>query len=361
MGEPASIVNPAKLASRLSDNICMSCHQTGEARVLKDGKSYRDFRPGQELEDTLSIFLVPFDRASAPKDDLLEHYLSMRLSRCYLNSGGKLSCITCHDPHVQPSAQQAPEYFRQKCLTCHTEKSCAIPLASRQRKTPPDDCASCHMPKRDVTVISHSVLTNHRIVAQAEEPFPQVAFRLTTAQLPDLVDLSSDPNNPTAPDPLTRLQAYSQIVLRYPEYRARYWALANQLKATHEKNISVLEALADEAVQKRSEEDSTPAIRYLKEAIEQGATNPVDFEELANLLMASGRDSEALAVLPQAINMAPYDANLYRQYAKLLLKQNRVREACAYTTDAAKKFPQDDSLRDFLSRCAGNAPGKASN
>jgi hypothetical protein len=361
MGEPASIVNPAKLASRLSDNICMSCHQTGDARVLKDGKSYRDFRPGQELEDTLSIFLVPFDHASAPKDDLLEHYLSMRLSRCYLNSGGKLSCITCHDPHVQPSAQQAPEYFRQKCLTCHTEKSCAIPLASRQRKSPPDDCATCHMPKRDVTVISHSVLTNHRIVAQAEEPFPQAAFHLTTAQLPDLVDLSSDPNNPTAPDPLTRLQAYSQIVLRYPEYRARYWALANQLKATHEKNISVLEALADEAVQKRSEEDSTLAIRYLKEAIGQGATNPVDFEELANLLMASGRDPEALAVLPQAINMAPYDANLYRQYVKLLLKQNRVREACAHTTDAAKKFPQDDSLRDFLSRCAGNAPGKATN
>jgi len=356
----SSMVNPANLSPWLSNNICMSCHQTGDARVLKGGKSYRDFRPGQPLEDTLSIFMVPFDRDSAPKDDLLEHYLSMRLSTCYLKSGGKLSCITCHDPHAQPTAQQAPEYFRQKCMSCHTEKSCAIPLTVRQRKTPPDDCAGCHMPKRDVTVISHSVLTNHRIVAQAEEPFPAVAFHLTTDQLPDLVDLSSVPGKHATPEPLTRLQAYAQIVLRHPEYRARYWSLANQLKTAHAKNLYVLEALADEAVQKHTQEDSRLAIQYLKEAIEQGATNPIDFEELAALLIRSGRGTEALDVLRQGMNVAPYDANLYRQYGKLLLNEKRVREACAVATEAAKKFPQDDLSRDLLSRCSGNAPDKSS-
>jgi len=360
-GSISAIVNPANLSPWLSNNICMSCHQAGDARVLKGGKSYRDFRPGQPLEDTLSIFMVPFDRDSAPKDDLLEHYLSMRLSKCYLKSGGKLSCITCHDPHVQPTAQQAPEYFRQKCMSCHTEKSCAIPLAARQRKTPPDDCAGCHMPKRDVTVISHSVLTNHRVVAQAEEPFPDVAFHLTTDQLPDLVDLSSDPGKQATPEPLTRLQAYAQIVLRHPEYRARYWSLANQLKTAHAKNLYVLEALADEAVQKHSEEDSRLAIQYLKEAIEQGTTNPIDFEELAVRLIRSGRGTEALDVLSQGMNVAPYDANLYRQYGKLLLNEKRVREACAVATEAAKKFPQDDWSRDLLSRCSGSAPDKSSN
>src|SRR5580700_5443742 len=157
MGSPlGSITNPAKLSPWLADNICMSCHQTGDARVLQAGKTYRDFRPGTELDDTLRIFLVPFTRESAPKDDLLEHYLSMRLSNCYLKSGGQLGCISCHDPHVQPSQQEAPAYFRTKCLTCHTEKSCAVPLSLRQHKTPPDDCAGCHMPKRDVAVISHS-------------------------------------------------------------------------------------------------------------------------------------------------------------------------------------------------------------
>ena len=360
LGSASSIVNPANLSSWLASNICMSCHQTGDARVFKEGKSYRDFRPGQKLEDTLSIFLVPFDRSSAPKDDLLEHYLSMRLSKCYLNSGGKLSCITCHDPHVQPAAQQAPEYYRQKCLSCHTEKSCAIPLSARRKKTPPDDCAGCHMPKRDVTVISHSVLTNHRIVAQAEEPFPEVAFHLTKDQHPDLVNLSSDPGMHAAPEPLTRLQAYAQIVLRHPEYRPRYWSLANQLKTSHAKNLYVLEALADEAVQKHTEEDSKLGIQYLKEAVEQGATNPIDFEELAALLIALRRGAEALDVLKQGISAAPYDANLYRQYAKVLLDEKRVREACAVTGEGTKKFPQDDLLRELQSRCGSDAQDKSS-
>ena len=367
MGSPSSIgstsymVNPAKLSPWLSNNLCMSCHQAGDARVLREGKSYSDFRPGQNLEDTLSIFLVPFDRHSAPKDDLLEHYLSMRLSKCFLKSGGKLTCITCHDPHVQPSAQQAPAYFRQRCLTCHTEKSCAVPLIVRERKTPPDDCAGCHMPKRDVTVISHSVLTNHRIVAQAEEPFPDVAFRLTTDELPDLVDLSSDPSKHTVVEPLMRLQAYAQIVLRSPEYRTRYWALANQLKTNHAADLYVLEALADEAVQKHTDDGSRLAIGYLQESVRRGANNPVDFEELAALLIGLGRETEALKVLPRGMNVAPYDANLYRQYTKLLLNQKRVREACEVSAEGAKKFPQDDRLRDLMSQCADSGQGKVTN
>ena len=50
-----AIVNPARLTPYLADNICMACHQTGDARVLKPGKSYQDFRPGHPLDDTLSI------------------------------------------------------------------------------------------------------------------------------------------------------------------------------------------------------------------------------------------------------------------------------------------------------------------
>src|SRR5262249_51725728 len=125
--------------------------------------------------------------------------------------------------------------------------------------------------------------------------------------------------------------------------------------------LYVLEALADESVHKHTEDDSRLAIQYLKDAIEHGATNPIDFEELAALLIGSGRGAEALDVLAQGINAAPYDANLYRQYAKLLLNEKRVREACAVTTEGAKKFPQDDLLRDLLARCAGNTQDKSSN
>ena len=171
----------------------MSCHQNGDAMVLRPGKDYRDFKPGMPLDDTLAIFMVP-PRRDSPQTDLLEHYFSMTLSKCYRGSAGRLSCITCHDPHVEPAKQEAPAQFRAKCLECHNEKSCALPAATRQRKTPPDDCAGCHMPKRQVQTIAHAVLTNHRIVAQAEEPYPDAAFQLASPQTPDLVHLTAIPS-----------------------------------------------------------------------------------------------------------------------------------------------------------------------
>jgi hypothetical protein len=354
---PGSITNPAKLSPWLADNICMSCHQTGDARVLQAGKTYRDFIPGAALNDTLSIFLVPFRRESAPKDDLLEHYLSMRLSKCYRNSSGRLGCVSCHDPHLQPSQQDAPAYFRQKCLACHTEKSCALPLSLRQHKTPPDDCAGCHMPKRGVTVISHSVLTNHRIVAEAEEPFPEVAFHMTTPQLPDLVHLSANPAGQAAPPPLTLLQAYAQVMPGHPEYRARYWSLAEQLKATQSGNVQVLEALADKAVQTNNAEGSALAMQYLQDAILHGATNPADFAELAELLAASKRQAEAVKVLRQGMQLAPYDAELYRLGATICFALHSMQEACGIAAEAKQKFPQDDAIRSLMKRCDSASVG----
>jgi hypothetical protein len=352
MGDPVgSIANPAKLSPWLADNICMSCHQTGDARVLQPGKTFRDFRPGAELNDKLSIFLVPFSRESAPKDDLLEHYLSMRLSKCYLKSGGRLGCMSCHDPHLQPSAQEAPTYFRQKCLACHTEKSCALPLALRQHKTPPDDCAGCHMPKRDVTVISHSVLTNHRIVAQAEEPFPDIAFHMTTPQLPDLVYLSANPARQNAPALLTLLQAYGQVMLGHPEYRARYWSVAEQLRPTQPDNVSVLEGLADEALQNKTANGAALAAQYLAATVQHGTTNPADFEKLADLLGAANRKDDAVHVLRQGIELDPYDAELYRQLAAMYFVLNKVHEACEVAEKGRQRFPQDDAIRALAKRC----------
>ena len=232
-GEGRSIVNPAKLPSWLADNICASCHQTGDARVLKPGKNFQDFRPGSALDDTLAILMIPPKRGSAPQSDLLEHYFSMTLSKCYRGSRSRLSCITCHDPHVQPAGQQVSVYFRLKCLTCHTEKSCAVPFAIRQRKNPPDDCAGCHMPKRDVKEISHSVLTNHRIIRESGEPYPAEAFNMTTLKLPDLVHLDAIPGQKDTSLPsITLLQAYGQLVSAHPEYRERYLTLAEKLRTS---------------------------------------------------------------------------------------------------------------------------------
>jgi tetratricopeptide repeat protein len=351
-GAGSSIVNPAKLTPRLANDICMSCHQTGDARVLKPGKDYGQFRPGTPLDDTLSIFMVPFRRDSTPRDDLLEHYLSMSLSKCYRASGGRLTCISCHDPHVEPSAQESPAYFREKCLSCHSEKSCALPLAIRQHKVPPDDCAGCHMPKRDVRVISHSVLTNHRIVAQAEEPFPDAAYHMTTPSLPDLVHLNAVPaRQDSTLSPLTLLQAYGQIALSHPEYRERYLALGKQLETVEPENVFVLEALAEAALQQKTPEGVAAAIRYLDRGTSRENRNPADFEQLAGLLLATGRAEEAVAVLQRGINLIPYDAELYRLLGRSYLSRSQPTEALAVLTRAAEIFPGDEVIQKLLKEC----------
>src|SRR5580704_7281919 len=348
-----SIVNPAKLEPWLADNICMSCHQTGDAIVLKPGKDFRDFKPGTPLDETLAIFMVP-PRRDSPQTDLLEHYFSMTLSKCYRNGGGHLGCITCHDPHVEPAKQDAPAYYRQKCLSCHTEKSCALPLGIRQRKTQPDDCAGCHMPKRDVRVIAHAVLTNHRIVAQAEEAYPDAAFRMTTPQLPELVHLSAIPSKRDEPvSPVVLLQAYGQLMTPNPEYRERYFALAKKLEEADSDNVDVLEALAALSIEQKNDQ---AALRYLDSAVTHGATTPQTYEQLASLRMQAGQYQEAVDLLERGIKQIPYDALLYRFLGSSYIALRKNSEAVALLEQAVQIFPQDAVLRTLLKDSQSKAP-----
>ena len=351
-----SIVNPATLTPWLADNICMRCHQTGQARVLQPGKDDGDFRPGAVLDDTLSIFLVPFGSESPPQDDLLQHYLLMRLSKCYRNSKGKLGCLSCHDPHVQPSDQKAPAYFREKCMSCHADRSCTFPLTARRQTNPPDNCVGCHMPKRDLKVISHSVLTNHRIVTDAREPFPDDAFPMAPREVPDLVHLNAPLGKQNSPSLLTLLEAYRQVMIAHPEYRERYWALAKQLEAVEPENIAVLEALADVSLQKKTVDGMSVAISYLERARNLGSTKPSNFELLARLLAAAGQKPKAADALTQGIELIPYDAELYRLLARVNQSLGRTREACEVLVTANDIFPQDTDLRSLRKQCATTGP-----
>jgi predicted Zn-dependent protease len=213
------------------------------------------------------------------------------------------------------------------------------------------------MPKRGVTVISHSVLTNHRIVAEAEEPFPDAAFHMTTSPLPDLVHLSAGPAKQDVPSPLTLLKAYGQVMLSHPQYRTRYWAVARQLKDAQPEDVNVLEALADESVQKKTAEGTSQAIQYLQKAILHNTTNPADFEELAELLVAANRQSEAVNVVRQGMHVDPYNAALYRLGTRIYVALNRMSEACQLAAEGERRFPQDDAIRGLMRRCETAPPG----
>jgi len=54
-----SIVNPRRLDPEVQYSICQRCHMQGAA-VLRDGKSFLDFRPGTALSETLDVFWPRF-------------------------------------------------------------------------------------------------------------------------------------------------------------------------------------------------------------------------------------------------------------------------------------------------------------
>jgi len=162
-----TIINPANLEPAARDSICEQCHLFGVARVPNPGKKISDFVPGQRLEDTFTVYhdaLPPGAAVGGLK--VISHVEQLALSACARNSGGRLWCGTCHDPHSKPL--QPVEYYRVRCLSCHTA---TLPAPHPARDS---DCLSCHMPRRNAQDGGHSVFTDHRIqrrpASQADPP-----------------------------------------------------------------------------------------------------------------------------------------------------------------------------------------------
>jgi photosynthetic reaction center cytochrome c subunit len=157
-----TIVNPAKLDPAARDSVCEQCHLFGVARVPNPGKEFRDFVPGQPLEDTFTVYhnVVP-QGAPAGAFKVISHAEELALSACARNSDRRLWCGTCHDPHNKP--REPVSFFRSRCLSCHGQE--AFPVAHPAKDS---DCMSCHMPRRDAKDGGHTAFTDHRIQRRAE-------------------------------------------------------------------------------------------------------------------------------------------------------------------------------------------------
>ncbi len=160
-GVDPTIVNPAALEPVLRDAVCEQCHLMGRQRVVKLDRRDDDFRPG------LPFYLVwtVFEQAEgAATGKFVGQVEQMHESRCYRASGGELGCISCHDPHRRPGAEERAGYYRGRCLECHGEgQGCRLPEASRRQRVRDDDCTACHMPRLGQGDIPHVAATDHRI------------------------------------------------------------------------------------------------------------------------------------------------------------------------------------------------------
>jgi hypothetical protein len=349
-GKDPNIVNPQQLAGHLSDDICMSCHQTGDTRVFQPDKTYLDFRPGQPLDRVMAILMVPPTRDNPPREDHVEHYYSMILSKCYRASlrqpaEKQMRCISCHDPHTEPTGEEAPAFFNGKCMNCHTMQSCRAPAQARANTAPVDNCIGCHMQKRTGIVISHTSNTNHRIVARPDEPFPDAAFEMTTTALPDLIYLDAAPGETTPPPGVTLLQAYGQLKEESPDFLPSYLKTLRDLETREPDNAIVQAALGHKAL---ADGQLDEAVVHLQASLRIDPAQSAIYADLSNIADQKGNAAEAVTLQQKAVTLDPFNALLQKTLVLRLISAKQYDLAETAMEKYLQNFPEDDFMRKML-------------
>jgi len=191
--------NPQTLTATLSDSqrndLCLQCHLQGDVTVYRPGSDPLSFEPGDRLRDHRHDFLIVGDNAPL---GIASHGARMLQSRCYRESGGRLTCVVCHDPH-RPAADLARGDYDARCAVCHTPQSCSRPQSQPVRDTM-EGCVACHMPRRSSQEGIHLVLTDHALQAHASTG--DVNAKSKTPLVPNTVRVelvSAWPGDPPSP------------------------------------------------------------------------------------------------------------------------------------------------------------------
>ena len=106
---------------------------------------------------------------------------TLPFSRCVSESGGRLDCVACHDPHT--NVETSPAYYEARCLACHGQgQGRGAKAASGMRveavaatpcpTNPAGGCLPCHMPKVS-GIMPFMAFTDHHIrVRRADDGRP---------------------------------------------------------------------------------------------------------------------------------------------------------------------------------------------
>jgi predicted CXXCH cytochrome family protein len=322
---PGSIVNPAKLAPSRRDSVCEQCHLEGEVRILNPGRDWWNFQAGQSTE---SVFVTYLGTAARGTLRAVSQSELLAQSQCARQSGGRLWCGTCHNPHAsEPNRAQA---VREVCLSCHGD------LIAAKRHRAAEECVSCHMPRLRPTNVAHSAVTDHSIprISRAREPEAAVADPAPKAwREPDSTLVRRDlglayfdlaANTHAAPD---LRQAY-QILSQLPP---------------PERQDPVVEADLGSVLLAQGETDF--AIRMYTRASAQEPANARYVYCLGTALERAGKLEEAIKELRRSIDLDPSRPDAYLELARLYSKAGHQAESRNVLREYLRFMPQNIQLR----------------
>ncbi|NYF90991.1 tetratricopeptide repeat protein [Tunturiibacter empetritectus] len=328
------IVNPAKLDTARRDSACLQCHLEGNVAIYRARKSLADFRVGDDLADYV-VYSVRADAKTGGRRASSQYEALLR-SACKAASGDKLTCTTCHDPHRSPSAEERVNYFREKCLTCHTGVKMATAHHPEQR-----DCAVCHMPTREAADISHEQVTDHDIQRHPHSTTP-IARLLDTAEADDLVPVG----RVSAGDREMGL-AYAQLAASGNQKDAEK-ALRLLLKAEREGSSDV-ELHTKLGLIEQMSADNNDARREYAASLKEAPYDATALGNLAILDAVSGHTADAVSLLQRAIDADPSQLTAGLNLAFIECRVGNKKKALQILTGLTRFDPDDPTLRKFLS------------
>ncbi|WP_236657526.1 cytochrome c3 family protein [Acidisarcina polymorpha] len=266
----AAVVNPIKLEAEKRDSICIACHLEGATNVQHRGRSALDYQPGQDIADYISYFAYERENTTERGVSEIEQFTS---SKCKQASGSAMSCMNCHDPHRSPAPAERVDYYRAKCLTCHTAARYASTHFPDRR-----DCTSCHMPKTSAQNIAHVAWTDHRIRRQPGQDNLLSSFDDRPRELVPILPAGTSPRN-------VALAYYDLTVNGNPAEKKRALALLTAAAQASPDDPAVLQALA---ILAESDGDSSRATSLYRHVLKQDPDSLPSTTNLGTLLAKSG-------------------------------------------------------------------------
>jgi hypothetical protein len=340
-----SIVNPRHLSAALRADVCRQCHLQGVERVVRRGRDLFEYRPGLPWDQFVTTFVFRRDLADYRKS--VGQFEQMEASRCFAESGGKLTCVSCHDPHEKPAESEAGRFYRARCLNCHKSKGCSAPPAKRAAVA--DSCVACHMPRGDSSTIAHASVTDHRVPRRSEAPARPVS---PVGVSPPLVPYPPGPHAAPADERERDWGiAAGRVAASAPAARSLVPFAQERLAAAVARWSQDAEAWVTLAAVKGAAGNGRGALDAARTALAAGPRSEVALTRVALEARFVGELETALGALDRLIRMSPTTVQHRLARAEVHLRRRDWGRAAADARAALAIQPLHWKARLYLAVC----------